>query len=86
MFVCSACLDDVMTAVSSQLFICCVSHDIFIRVGLQRVGGGSGFEWVVIPIHWPNLISPTVPSYYTLRPPPCVHASAARQRMRGRQG
>lgn len=38
-FVSSACLGDVVTVVSRRPFICCVSHDIFIRVGLQRVGG-----------------------------------------------
>lgn len=34
----SPCLSDVVTVFSWRRFICCVSHDIFIRVGLQRVG------------------------------------------------
>lgn len=55
-------------------FICCVSRDAFIRVGLLGSGRRSSSEWVVIPIHWPNLISPTVPSYYTLPPTTCVQA------------
>lgn len=83
-FVSSSCLCDVVTAVPRRRFICCVSHDIFIRVGLQRVGGDQVFEWVVIPIHWPNLISPTVPSYYTLRPPP--HARSHGWRRADEQG
>lgn len=41
---------------------------IFVRVGLQARGGDRVFEWAVIPIHWDNLISPTVPSYYTHPP------------------
>ncbi len=39
LFVSPACSDGVVTVVSLRRFICCVSHDIFIRVGLQRVGG-----------------------------------------------
>lgn len=38
-FVSSLCFGDVVTIVSHRHFICCVSHGIFIRVGLQRVGG-----------------------------------------------
>lgn len=37
-------------------------------------------EWAVIPIHCPNLISPTVPSHYTLPPTTCVQALAGGQR------
>lgn len=33
------CLFGVVSVVSSGRLICCVSHDIFIRAGLQRVGG-----------------------------------------------
>lgn len=38
-FVRSSCLCDVEIALSLGHVICCVSHDVFIRVGLQRVGG-----------------------------------------------
>lgn len=39
-------------------------------------------EWAVILIHSPNLISPTVPSYYTLHPP---QATAGGEEDKGRQ-
>lgn len=57
---------------------------IFISVGLWRMGGDQVLEWAVIPIHWANLISPTVPSYYTLHPPR-TQALAGGEEDEGRQ-
>lgn len=59
---------------------------IFISVGLQRTGGDQVLEWAVIPIHWPNLISPTVPSYYTLHPPHARRRRQAGKKTRGVKG
>lgn len=43
-------------------------------------------EWVVIPIHKTNLISPTVPSYYTLHPHQACRRWVEESKWGSRQG